>query len=175
MPSSISCQSRSVMLPARSSAQYFHVSRAAAERAGRASCRAASGRRHEDRRQVHADRAHQQRRAWSCRSRPSAPRRRPDRSAAAPRSPSRAGCGTASSSASGTPRTATIAGISSGKAARLPDAALHLLGALAEMRVARVDVAPRVDDRDDRLAGVVARANSPSARCANDGRTSAGR
>ena len=59
------------------------------------------------------------------------------------------------------------------KSARLPDAALHFLGALAEMRVARVDVAPRVDDRDHRLAEVIRCANSPSARCASDGRTSA--
>ena len=39
--------------------------------------------------------------------------------------------------------------------ARLPDAALHLLHALLEVRVARVDVTPRVDDRDHRLAPVV--------------------
>src|SRR4029079_2549021 len=42
-----------------------------------------------------------------------------------------------------------------GKSSRLPDAALHLFGALAEVRVARVDLAPRVDDRDHGLAGVV--------------------
>ena len=41
------------------------------------------------------------------------------------------------------------------KAARLPDAALHFLGALAEVRVAGIDVAPRVDDGDDRLALVI--------------------
>ena len=41
------------------------------------------------------------------------------------------------------------------EAARLPDAALHFLGALPEMRVTRIDVAPRVDDRDDRLALVI--------------------
>ena len=41
------------------------------------------------------------------------------------------------------------------KAARLPDPALHFLGALPEMRVAGIDVAPRVDDGDDRLALVV--------------------
>src|SRR5262249_59683671 len=35
-------------------------------------------------------------------------------------------------------------------------AALHLLGARAEMRMAGVDVAPGVDDRDHRLARVVA-------------------
>src|SRR5947207_7469895 len=41
------------------------------------------------------------------------------------------------------------------KAARLQHAALHFFGALAEMRVARIDVAPRVDHGDDRLAGIV--------------------
>ena len=38
------------------------------------------------------------------------------------------------------------------EAAGLPDAALHVLDAGAEMDVARIDVAPRVDDGDDRLA-----------------------
>ncbi len=38
------------------------------------------------------------------------------------------------------------------EAARLPDAALHLLGAGAEMRVAGIDVGPGIDDRDHRLA-----------------------
>ena len=37
-------------------------------------------------------------------------------------------------------------------AARLPDAALHRLGAVAQMRVARADLAPGVDDADDRPA-----------------------
>ena len=41
------------------------------------------------------------------------------------------------------------------KAAGLPDAALHLLGALAEMAMAGIDVAPGVDDGDDRLAAIV--------------------
>jgi hypothetical protein len=36
--------------------------------------------------------------------------------------------------------------------ARLPHAALDALGALAKVRVARRQVAPRVDDRNDRLA-----------------------
>ena len=44
MPSSISLQSCSVMLPARSSAQYFQASLPRAERRRRASCRAASAR-----------------------------------------------------------------------------------------------------------------------------------
>jgi len=37
------------------------------------------------------------------------------------------------------------------KAARLPDAALYLLGAHAEVGVARIDVAPGIDDSDDGL------------------------
>ena len=58
--------------------------------------------------------------------------------------------------------------------AGLPDAALDLLDALLEMRVARVDVAPGVDDRDHRLARGSPRRRSPSARCATGGRTTAG-
>ena len=42
-----------------------------------------------------------------------------------------------------------------GKAAGLPHAALDLLRAAAEMGVALIDLAPGVDDRDHRLAGVV--------------------
>jgi hypothetical protein len=41
------------------------------------------------------------------------------------------------------------------KAAGLPDAAFHILGALAQMAVARIDLAPRVDDADHRLAGPI--------------------
>ena len=41
------------------------------------------------------------------------------------------------------------------KPARLPDAALDVLRAIAQMRVARVDLAPRVHDRDHGLARVV--------------------
>ena len=41
------------------------------------------------------------------------------------------------------------------KAAGLPDAALHVLGALAQMAVARIDLAPGVDDADHRLAGPI--------------------
>ena len=55
MPSSISRQSLSLILPARSSAQYFHDVAAAAERLAVpvAAQHRAGG--HEDRRQVHAD------------------------------------------------------------------------------------------------------------------------
>ena len=42
-----------------------------------------------------------------------------------------------------------------GKAAGLPDAALDVLGALAQMAVAGVDLAPGVEDADHRLAGPV--------------------
>src|SRR4029079_5726431 len=42
-------------------------------------------------------------------------------------------------------------------AARVQHAALHLLGALAQMRVARIDVAPRIDDADDGAPGPVGR------------------
>ena len=41
------------------------------------------------------------------------------------------------------------------KAAGLPDAAFHVLGALAQMAVARIDLAPGVDDADHRLAGPI--------------------
>ena len=43
------------------------------------------------------------------------------------------------------------------EAPRLPDAALHLLDALLEVAVAGIDVAPRVDDRDHRLAAIIVR------------------
>ena len=50
-----------------------------------------------------------------------------------------------------------IAGSSIGKAAGLQHAALHVLRALAQMRVAEIDVAPGVDDADHRLAAPVGR------------------
>src|SRR5262245_28159320 len=48
-----------------------------------------------------------------------------------------------------------IAGISTGKPRACQTPRLIPLGTLAEVAVARVDVAPGVDDRDHRLAGVV--------------------
>src|SRR6185437_16656257 len=39
--------------------------------------------------------------------------------------------------------------------ARLPDAALHFLHALREMRLAGIQIAPGVEDADDRLAGPI--------------------
>ena len=60
--------------------------------------------------------------AWSCRSRPSAPRRRRDGRAAVPRRPSPAGCGRAWWSASGSDSDSDSAGSSIGKppAIRMP-------------------------------------------------------
>ena len=87
-----------------------------------------------------------------------------DTSAAAPRSPSRGSCGTSCVVGfwNGLAHSA-IAGISTGKAARLPHAALHLLGARAEMRVARIDVAPGVDDARSPACRRNRCARSPSA------------
>jgi hypothetical protein len=42
-----------------------------------------------------------------------------------------------------------------GESSRLPHAALHFLDALLEMRVARIEIAPRAQDSDDRLAAEV--------------------
>ena len=61
------------------------------------------------------------------------------------------------------------------KAAGLIDAALHVLGAVAQMAVAGVDVAPGVDDADHRLAGPVGAVIAESGAAASDGRTSADR
>ena len=57
------------------------------------------------------------------------------------------------------------------EAARLPDAALDLLGALAEVRVAGVDVAPGVEDARSPACRRSRRGRSPSAACASGGRT----
>jgi hypothetical protein len=41
------------------------------------------------------------------------------------------------------------------KSARLPDSTLDIFGTLAEVSVARIDVAPGVDDRNDWLATII--------------------
>ena len=56
------------------------------------------------------------------------------------------------------------------KSARLEHAALHVLGALLEMRVAGIDVAPGVEDGDHRLAGIILGGVAHLRRCASDGR-----
>ncbi len=61
------------------------------------------------------------------------------------------------------------------KAAGLQHAALHVLGARAQVRVAEIDVAPGVDDADDRLAGPIGGVDSRPGAAARGGRTSAGR
>ena len=61
------------------------------------------------------------------------------------------------------------------EAAGLPDAALDVFGAQAEMRVAGVGVAPRVEDGDDRLAGHVVGAEAGLLARASGGRTIADR
>ena len=48
-----------------------------------------------------------------------------------------------------------IAGSSIGEAAGLPDAAFDVLGAVAQMAVAGVDLAPGVEDADHRFAGPI--------------------
>ena len=61
------------------------------------------------------------------------------------------------------------------KAAGLPDAALDVFGARAQMAVAGVDVAPGVEDADDRLADPVGAVVADLLAAASDGRTSADR
>src|ERR1700738_5366716 len=48
-----------------------------------------------------------------------------------------------------------MAGISPREAPALPHPPLHIFRTLSQMAVARIDVAPRVDDGDDRLARIV--------------------
>ena len=61
------------------------------------------------------------------------------------------------------------------EAAGLPDAALHVFGARAQMAVAGVDVAPGVEDADDRLAGPIVAVIAELLAAASDGRRSADR
>ena len=59
------------------------------------------------------------------------------------------------------------------EAAGLQHAALHVLGARPQVRVAGIDVAPGVDDADHRLAAPSRRRRSRTGAAASDGRTSA--
>jgi hypothetical protein len=86
--------------------------------------------------------------------RPSTPRHSPDTTATTPRLPLPADSGTASSSASGTAPTTTSPASPPGTH-RPPRPPLHLLHALLGMRVTRIDVTPRIDDRNHHLAAVV--------------------
>ena len=155
MPSSISRHAHSSSVPARRSAQYFQTSLPRAERSGRASCRAASGR----------------------------PARRSPAGSRWSRPSTSAGHGLVAAAeqdgAVDRVRAQRFLGLHRQQVAiehrarlherlaerqhrdlhrepaGLPDAALDLLGAQPEVRVARVRVAPGVEDRDDRLAGEV--------------------
>ena len=60
------------------------------------------------------------------------------------------------------------------EAAGLQHAALDVLGARAQVRVAGIDVAPRIDDADDRLALPILARHSRSGAAATGGRTIAG-
>ncbi len=110
--------------------------------------------RHEDRRQVHADRAHQHRRRGLVAA--AHQHRAIDRI----RAQQLLGLHRQQVAVEHRRRLLENFGERDGrhfqrKPARLQHATLHFLRALPEMRMARVDVAPRVDDRDDRLALVI--------------------
>ena len=154
MPSSTSCQSVSSMLPARSSAQYFQTS--LPEPSG-LSVPVASEHRtcgHVDRRQVHADRAHEETR----------------RRLVAAAHEHRTVDGMRPQELFRLHREEVAIHHRRGfeirlrhrlrrqlhrETTRLPYAAFDFLDALLEMRVARVQIAPCVDDRDHGLAAEV--------------------
>ena len=152
--SSISCQSPCVMRPARSSSQYFHVSDPEPSVWSRQWPLQHRPRGQVDRRQIHAGRAHDER----------------GRGLVATAHQHRAVDGVGAQQLLGLHgeeiavqhRGRLLHGLGERhgrhlqrETARLPHAALHLLGALPEMRMAVVDVRPGIDDRDHRLARVV--------------------
>ncbi len=154
MPPSISSHCSSVMLPARFSIQYFQTSEpepryspvpvAAQHRAGR----------HVDRRDAHADRAHDQ--AGRGLVAAAEQHRAVDRMAAQQllrlhREEIAIEHGGGLHERLGQRHRRQL----DRKAAGLQHAALDVLGARAQMRVAGVDLAPGIDDADDRLAGPV--------------------
>ena len=166
MPFSISSQSSSVILPARFSSQYFHTSEPEPSVCPRQLPRSIGPAGQIDRRQAHGDRAHDQ----------------PRRGLVAAAEQHRAVDRVRAQQLLGLHRQEVA--IEHGrrlderlgqrdrrqlerKAAGLQHAALHVLGARAQMRVAGVDVAPGVDDADHRLAapvvGVVADLAQPRA------------
>ena len=172
MPSSIACHCSSVRLPARFSAQYFHTSEPGAQELPAPVAAQHRPRRHEDRRQVHADRAHQHRRGRLVAA--AHQHRAVDRI----RAQKLLGLHREQVAVHHRRRLLVHLGQRDRRhlerePARLQDAALHFLRALLEMRMALIDVAPRVDDRDDRACSRSRRANSSSARRANGGRSRA--
>ncbi len=154
MPSSISSHCLSVMLPARFSAQYFHTSeplpngwsRQLPLSIGPAGMKMVG--------QVHADRTHEHR---GRRLVAAAHEHRP---IGRIRAQQLLGLQRQQIAIEHRRRLLEYLGECDGrhlqrKSPRLQHAALDLFSALAEMLVARVDVAPGVDDRDDRLAEIV--------------------
>ena len=153
MPFSISCQSSSVISPARSSAQYFQC-RCPSRAWCRPSRRAASARPARRSTAVHRRGAHEQR---GRRLVAAAHQHR-----AVDRIRAQHLLGLHREQVAVEHRRRLLERLRQRhrrhlerEPARLPHAALHVLDALLEVRVARVDVAPRVDDRDDRLAAVI--------------------
>ena len=154
MPSSISSHCWSVMLPARFSAQYFQTSDPLPSGWSRqcAGQHRAGG--HEDRRQVHADGAHQHRRRRLVAA--AHEHRAVDRI----RAKQLLGLQRQQIAIQHRRRLLEHLGQRDRRhlqreSAGLQHAAFDFLGALTEMRMAGVDVAPGVDDGDDRLADVV--------------------
>ena len=154
MPPSISSQSSSLMLPARFSSQYFQASEpepsclaapiAAQHRPGR----------HIDRRHTHADRAHEQAGRGlvaAAHQHRTVDRMRAQQFLGLHREEVAVEHGRGLHERFGQRHRRQF----DREAARLQDAALHVLGTLAQMAVAGVDVAPGIDDADHRLAGPV--------------------
>ncbi len=155
MPSSTSRQSSSVMLPARSSAQYFQVSLPLPRNWPRQSPRSIGPAGMKIAGRFIDDRAHDQRRRGLVAA--------AHQHAAVDRIGAQQLLGLHRQQVAVEHRRRLLERLGQRdrrhldrEAAGLPDAALDLLGALLEVRVAGVDVAPGVDDRDHRLAGVVA-------------------
>ena len=151
MPSSISRQVHSSIVPARRSAQYFQTSVPRAERLAAPVAAQHRPGGHEDRRDVRARGAHQQRRHGLV--------------AAAEQDGAVGGIGAQRflrlhrQQVAIEHRRRLHEGLAQRQqrdlhreAARLPHTALDVVGAQAEMRVARVRVAPGVEDGDDGLA-----------------------
>ena len=154
MPCSISAQSWAVIAPARSSAQYFQTSLPDPSAAPRHDAAQHRARWHEDRRDIHRDRAHEQSGRGLV--------------ATAHQHGAVGGIGAQRLLSLHRQKVAIhhrrrlLERLGQRhrrqfdrEAARLPHAALHLLDPLLEVGVAGVDVAPGVDDRDHRLACII--------------------
>ena len=154
MPLSMPFQSSSLTSPAQRSAQILPKIGAAAERLAVPVAAQHRTRGQEDRRQIHADGAHQQ--AGSCLVAAAHQDRAVDRQAA------QRFFGIHRQQIPVEHRTGLHVGLGDGerrnlhgKAARLPHSTLDRLRAFAQVGMAGIDFAPGVHDRDHRLAGEV--------------------